>query len=268
MAWQHVNQHDELGLPPIRRFVVSVARLRHPHTLCTRSLTLRLNVDTCVLGPKTDDVAWTGVAKFPVLSKYSYLLPSHHAQVCERWARQHTNGLQHAFFMGRGFVPWENVWGIFNAVNEGDGEALRRVRPLLTFAASLNLTIGAHWTPFAPEITASTVASQTNAVEPDADDAIVASRFEPSGAVGNRLWLLVNRRARSSNISSSNTDVALFSVSLASSTLLGQCFFDLYRGENITMHITTQATDQAGTATAEFHLEVDPMDYGAVGASM
>ena len=79
-----------------------------------------------------DNTPWTGVTDLPIPSKYAYVVPSHNAQICERWLRQHTNGLQHAFFMGRGFVPWENVFGVFNQMNSGDSEALRRIRPILT----------------------------------------------------------------------------------------------------------------------------------------
>ena len=43
-------------------------------------------------GAETDDIAWTGVAELPYPSKYSFLVNDHHAQICERWARQHTNG--------------------------------------------------------------------------------------------------------------------------------------------------------------------------------
>jgi iron(II)-dependent oxidoreductase len=36
---------------------------------------------------------------------------------------------------GIGFVPWENVWGVFNQLSDRDGEATRRVASLLRFAA-------------------------------------------------------------------------------------------------------------------------------------
>jgi len=199
-------------------------------------------------GPTTDDVAWTGVADLPIPSKYSYLVSGHHAQICERWARQHTNGLQHAFFMGRGFVPWENVWGVFNAFNEGDGEALRRTRPLLTYTSSLNLTIGADWTPFAPE----------TALDSD-DDAVAVSRFLPasSGSASERtdaLWLMVNRRARDAG---EDADIVQFTVDVDTSSE-NSCFYDLYLGKNITDTVT-----HAGSG-ASFNITIDPMDFGAV----
>ncbi len=164
-------------------------------------------------------------------------------------------------------MPWENVWGVFNGVNEGDGEALRRTRPLLTFAASLNLTIGGTWTPFTTD-----VASLTE----DGDDAIAASRFDPpagsaAAARGDAFWTVVNRRSRygygadddngssgsSGGSSSSIGDVASFAVAATADS----CFYDLYHGENITEQVLLSAS---AAGRAEFNLTVDPMDYGAV----
>ena len=69
----------------------------------------------------------------PVVSRYRALESRHMAQICERWAVERTDGLQHALLNGMGYVPWENVWGIWNPLSEADGEALRRVMHLLKF---------------------------------------------------------------------------------------------------------------------------------------
>lgn len=34
---------------------------------------------------------------------------------------------------GMGYVPWESIWGIWNPLSEGDGEALRRTMHILKF---------------------------------------------------------------------------------------------------------------------------------------
>ena len=47
--------------------------------------------------------------------------------VCERWAQDHTNALQLAWFNGVGFESWENVWGTWNGITARDGEQLRRL---------------------------------------------------------------------------------------------------------------------------------------------
>ena len=48
-----------------------------------------------------------------------------------RWARDHTNGIQQAFFNGAGFESWENVWGIWNGITERNSELLRRAASIL-----------------------------------------------------------------------------------------------------------------------------------------
>ena len=48
-----------------------------------------------------------------------------------RWARDHTNGIQQAFFNGAGFESWENVWGIWNGITERHSELLRRAATIL-----------------------------------------------------------------------------------------------------------------------------------------
>ena len=50
----------------------------------------------------------------PAVSKYKWLEPRHMVNVCNRWAPDHTDDLQPAFFNGVGYESWENVWGIWN----------------------------------------------------------------------------------------------------------------------------------------------------------
>ena len=171
-------------------------------------------------------------------------------------------GLQHAFFMGRGFVPWENVWGVFNGVNEGDGEALRRLRPLLTFVAGLNLTVGGNWTPF----TQDAVPIATTGATPDV---IAVSRFEAfsqnSGGRTDVLWLLVNRKARFKDgnidlVDGRETNAVFFNLVDFEP---GSCYYDLYHGENITKQVEVT---MGSVIKASFRVTIDPMDYGAVCA--
>lgn len=44
-----------------------------------------------------------------------------------RWAWNHTDNIQGAFFNGDGFVSWQNVWGIFQGMTPRDCQALKRV---------------------------------------------------------------------------------------------------------------------------------------------
>jgi formylglycine-generating enzyme required for sulfatase activity len=70
------------------------------------------------------------------------------SHICDRWARDKTDDLQHAFFNGMGYVSWENIWGIWNQVTDRDAEALRRVANLER--AFAEMLASADWEPFVP----------------------------------------------------------------------------------------------------------------------
>jgi formylglycine-generating enzyme required for sulfatase activity len=108
----------------------------------------------------------------PAVSKYKWLEPRHMVNICNRWARNHTDDLQHAFFNGVGFESWENVWGIWNGMTPRDAEALRRMATIeRTFAPLLT---SPDWEPHAPTLQKS----------------VFASEFPKQGQT---LWTLVNR---------------------------------------------------------------------------
>jgi formylglycine-generating enzyme required for sulfatase activity len=86
----------------------------------------------------------------PTASKQKWLEPRHMSHISDRWARDKTDDLQHAFFNGMGYVSWENSWGIWNQITDRDAEALRRVAHVeRTFA---DLLASADWEPFVPVI--------------------------------------------------------------------------------------------------------------------
>ncbi|HWT66366.1 MAG TPA: hypothetical protein VN151_09645, partial [Terracidiphilus sp.] len=75
----------------------------------------------------------------PSVSRYKWLEPRHMVHISNRWAHNHLDDLQEAFFNGVGFESWENIWGIWNQMTPRDAEALRRIAtierafaPLLT----------------------------------------------------------------------------------------------------------------------------------------
>lgn len=108
----------------------------------------------------------------PVVSKYKWIEPRHMVNVCERWARDRTDGLQSAFFNGVGYESWENVWSIWNQFTPRDAEALRRIRTLYHGVA--DLLASADWEPHVPTL----------------QKGVYASRFPGQDRT---LWLLVNR---------------------------------------------------------------------------
>ncbi|HEX3602280.1 MAG TPA: SUMF1/EgtB/PvdO family nonheme iron enzyme [Lacipirellulaceae bacterium] len=108
----------------------------------------------------------------PVVSQYKWLEPRHMVNVCERWARDRTNGLQSAYFNGVGYESWENVWGIWNQFTPRDAEALRRIATIERGVA--DLLVSAQWEPHVETL----------------QSGVYASRFPGKDRT---LWLLVNR---------------------------------------------------------------------------
>ena len=84
----------------------------------------------------------------PSVSRYKWLETRHQEHLSNRWAHDHLEDLQHAFFNGIGFESWENVWGIWNQMTPRDAESLRRISSIdRTVAANL---VSPAWEPFTP----------------------------------------------------------------------------------------------------------------------
>jgi gamma-glutamyl hercynylcysteine S-oxide synthase len=108
----------------------------------------------------------------PIVPKLKWLEPRHIITIENRWSRDRTNDLQHAFFNGIGYNAWENVWGIWNQLTPRDAETLRRVAMIQRQFAPL--LVSADWTPYEKTLQAG----------------VFASRFPGTGST---LWVLVNR---------------------------------------------------------------------------
>jgi formylglycine-generating enzyme required for sulfatase activity len=108
----------------------------------------------------------------PSVSRYKWLETRHMVNISNRWAHDHQDDLQQAFFNGIGFESWENVWGIWNQLTPRDAEALRRTSAIeRAFAEQLTVPT---WEPHTPT----------------RNFGIFASRW-PSDS--QTLWTLVNR---------------------------------------------------------------------------
>src|SRR5579884_909933 len=107
-------------------------------------------------GADSDEaVAWNNMSwgywKYgfvPTVSRWKWIEPRHMVNVCRRWARDHTDDLQYAFFNGVGFESWENIWGIWNQLTPRDAEALRRIAAIERQFA--DLLVSPEWEPHAP----------------------------------------------------------------------------------------------------------------------
>ena len=69
----------------------------------------------------------------PRVAVFKWLQRRRMTTICRRWDQSRHDAIQHAWFNGIGYVAWENVWGTWNGISPRDGEAIRRLQPLLRF---------------------------------------------------------------------------------------------------------------------------------------
>ena len=115
----------------------------------------------------------------PSVSRYKWLETRHQEHLSNRWAHDHLDDLQEAFFNGIGFESWANVWGIWNQLTPRDAEALRRIS-LIDRAFAANL-ISPAWEPHTPTRNFGVFASKWPAPN--------------QSKLDETLWTLVNRNA-------------------------------------------------------------------------
>lgn len=190
-------------------------------------------VPTAFLG--NNPISWgyfLGYSHFPPVSRAKFLEPRHMVQVCARWSQNKMVELQAAFFNGVGYVLWENVWGIWNAMTEREDEAAKRVFAILrqfSFA-----TTSTQWKPYA-------FGSRL--------DKVVASEFP---AVEHGGWLYTV-------ISSSDRDTTFRLPLSASQTEPGSKAYDVYHGKALLQQ------QQAGSSPSSFvEIELEPYGFGSI----
>jgi len=138
----------------------------------------------------------------PMLDRAKWLEPRHMIHVNQRFARDRTDDIHTAFFMGAGYESWENVWGIWNGMTPRNAALLRRYSAIARFAAEYLTSEG--WEPYYPTQRVGTFASRW----PVGDESV---------------WTLVNRN-----------DFTVDGVQLAVESAPGLRYFDLYHGVELT----------------------------------
>ncbi|MGC1580531.1 MAG: SUMF1/EgtB/PvdO family nonheme iron enzyme, partial [Candidatus Acidiferrales bacterium] len=121
-----------------------------------------------------DWVTWEDIPYpfVPMVNQAKWLEPRHMINVTDRFTRDKTNSLQHAFFNGVGYATLENLWGFWYGMTPRDAEAVRRfTRIERAFAENL---VSADWEPHVPTLQAG----------------VFASKFPGEGQT---LWTIVNR---------------------------------------------------------------------------
>ena len=107
-----------------------------------------------------------------MVTKTKWLEPRHMVSVTDRFTRDKTDSLQHAFFNGEGYAVLENLWGFWYGMNPNDAEAVLRFTAIeRAMAANLR---SPDWQPHTPTL----------------QDGVYASRFPNSSST---LWTIVNR---------------------------------------------------------------------------
>lgn len=136
--------------------------------------------------------------EIPPVSRYKWLEPRHMVNICRRWARDKTDDLQHAFFNGVGYESWENIWGIWNQIDDRDAEALRRIAKIERLVAPLLVSEG--WEPHTPVL----------------QRGVYASKFP---GASQTVWTFVNRN-----------EYAVSGPQIRIQTKPGARYFDLWNG--------------------------------------
>lgn len=163
----------------------------------------------------------------PTVIKLKWLEPRHIINIENRWSRNRTNDLQHAFFNGIGYVAWENVFGFVNLITDRDAETLRRVAMVQRRFAPL--FVSKDWRPY----------------ERTLQFGIFASRFPGEGRT---LWTLINR-----------SEFAVTGEQLNVPHVAGARYYDVWNGTELSPRIEG---DRAIIALA-----IDGRGFGAVLAA-
>jgi len=176
-----------------------------------------------------DWVTWEGKAYpfVPMVSKNKWMEPRHTVNVTDRFTRDKTDSLQHAFFNGQGYATLENLWGFWYETNPFDAEALLRFTKIERAMAE-NLR-SAEWEPHVPTVQAG----------------VFASHFP--GRAGT-LWAIVNRN-----------EYLVSGEQLVVPQHAGVHYYDLWHG----LELTPAARGKDGVLS----FDIDGHGYGAVFAT-
>jgi formylglycine-generating enzyme required for sulfatase activity len=175
-------------------------------------------------GENDPAIAWNNLAwaywSFPfepMVAKNKWLESRQMAHVSDRWARDKTDDLQFAFFNGVGYESWENVWGIWNQIDDRDAEALRRIS--FIYRGFSTLLVSQDWAPHYPML-------QYGAF---------ASKFP---GASETLWTIVNRNESN-----------LFGRQIQVDYAPGTHYYDLWNGVELAPEV------DGSTATLSFPME-------------
>ena len=178
------------------------------------------------------------VDRFKFLSRGKFL-----THACDRWNKNKTDNLQHAWFNGAGYESWENVWGTWNGIVPRDAEAIRRLGTLLRYyGGKVRILHSSLWLPHTPEVV---------------PDLVYASRWPADASTLDKgiatLWTVVNRGGR---------DVSGQPILQLVPNSTSSRFFDCYRGVELKPMEAVAAAEDDSLRTLSF--EMESQGYGCV----
>ena len=190
--------------------------------------------------PRDESLAWTNLSWndwvtwegkpypfIPMVNKNKWMEPRHIVNLTDRFTRDKTDSLQHAFFNGQGYAALEDLWGFWYGNTPHDAEVILRFTRIER--AMADYLRSPDWEPHAPIL----------------QSGVFASRFPASGGT---LWTIVNRN---------EYDVTGPQLSVPHRP--GTQYYDLWHGVELTPALANQK------ATLTFDLE--DLGYGAVLAT-
>lgn len=168
----------------------------------------------------------------PCVDTFKWLETRHITHICDRWQMNHTDNLQHTYFNGIGFVSWENVWGIWNGMNDRDAQALFRISTILRYFA--HLLVSSHWEPHSPTL----------------QWGIFASIWPGDGET---LWTLINRL--SSNVTGNQIQIDVDP---------SWKVYDCYHGSELHSFEKTLAHSTHTSLKVSLSFPIEALGYGCI----
>jgi gamma-glutamyl hercynylcysteine S-oxide synthase len=191
--------------------------------------------------PRDESLAWTNLSWndwvtwegkpypfIPMVSRGKWLEARHSVNVTDRFTRDKTDSLQHAFFNGQGYASLENLWGFWYGNTPRDSEVILRIIQIERAAA--DFLRSPEWEPHTATLQAG----------------IFASRFPRAGTA---LWALINRN-----------EYEVSGAQLVVEHASGMHYYDLWHGKELEPLLV------GGKATLSFQLE--GLGFGAVLATV
>src|ERR1700692_2150054 len=184
-----------------------------------------------------DWVTWEGKQYpfVPMVSKNKWMEPRHTVNITDRYTRDKTDSLQHAFFNGQGYATLENLWGFWYGNTPRDAETLLRFTRIERTMADYLISPG--WEPHAPVLQSGVFASRF----PLASGTPAKTGQSPV-TTQSVLWTIVNRN---------EYDVSGAELEGPNEPVMH--YYDLWHGKELTP--SAERSTANGKYTLSFNLE-------------